>query len=1173
MRKFLLTLFAAVVATLSMAQDYPVVTSVDELNAQPEGTTVLFRDLRTVTVEEDNGWYVSETICLEDGVTEVTGNVYPVPVCFTAVGKLVTGTDYNGEAYREFEVEKVEYVSEFATLGAMMNYASSSSNYDIMLNSKVVKANSGSAIVTHVIDNYVFFYTQVKGYYGMSNVYGLMVCEDTSDTWTYFVGAELVSPEGWRGFFTPTYKEYNDDYDVVAHKGGNFKLASGLYLYAYNWEPYTIAYEATDFESVVEGYVQEAQPVRFAPGGTFVEKDGKIYYEITIQVEKYDYDTWEIYYENVDISIECAAPAYVGLADRVGQKCDEYICGVWDYSNIGNTDRLLINEFLSSETEFYNIGDFLSYYGGSVYEEEIPAVFDTPLTVTYVLDDGSYKFIVMVQDETGALALNFSEALTYDDDGNPEADYAALKNIKPGDQIVGVKGFAQYETAQTAPNLTCAYTDWSADDYPTITFLPEVVSSGNAIKPNMTVTVNDLLNEYRDCQENGTMPKIANNVVRILDAQVLDTLDSWGYEKVKYLIQGTDTMELSNLWDKFGFQTYERNNIVGIADYYIVNSNYIYQLQPLSQENITDASLTPEVSTLDELVANEGTPVIVKNVDVERVAISSYETAYFIFAEVVTYGVELAGQFDLFGMYENGQFTVYDIMAVHSFATIDDINSYVADCDGDATVAYEVTSPAIVTHVVDNNVFIQYDGVGSYGQSLCKGNVLMGVTTAVKQGDLISGIKGISTPCVYYYDENYNPVVESGASFALAADATIEVLSIENEINYGQAYEYAQLGYNLADVQGGAVKITPVGELTAVDGRYYYTEIGFSYDEEWNEIPVEYTIEFISNTVDLATWIDADFSGNSIAGVLDYKNTSDETRFYVHGLVSNTIECENIAEVIEVGEKADYSMILALANNPVVTYVYKSDWSAGLMVQDETGAIFLSFNYASTLDGIKVGDKIAGAQGSASWGYGRSPALFCYDDNTGEDYPVTVVSSDNHVEPVLTTLADLAAEAAIYADWGYSNEWVNRLVKLQGVTYGMTTDSWGDEWPAIFQGEASLLVTRAFAEAFGVTEGQEFDLVGVVDNCRMNPHYIYTVMPRTKEDVAPASVEGIEAENNNIYLDANYNVVAPGAVAVALYDVNGRQVGTTSAAGLAEGVYVVRATYADGAVVAAKVVR
>ena len=153
MRKFLLTLFAAVVATLSMAQDYPVVTSVDELNAQPEGTTVLFRDLRTVTVEEDNGWYVSETICLEDGVTEVTGNVYPVPVCFTAVGKLVTGTDYDGNTYREFEVEKVEYVSEFADLGSMMNYASSSSNYDIMLNSAAHGAEKTAEIICMLAQN------------------------------------------------------------------------------------------------------------------------------------------------------------------------------------------------------------------------------------------------------------------------------------------------------------------------------------------------------------------------------------------------------------------------------------------------------------------------------------------------------------------------------------------------------------------------------------------------------------------------------------------------------------------------------------------------------------------------------------------------------------------------------------------------------------------------------------------------------------------------------------------------------------------------------------------------------------------------------------------------------------------------------------------------------------
>ena len=176
MRKFLLTLFAAVVATLSMAQDYPEVTSVEELNAHPDGTTVLFRDLRTIVVEEDFGYYVSETTCLEDGVTEITGNVYPIPTCFTAVGRLVKGTDYEGNEYREFEVEKVEYVSEFETLGDLMNYAANESNREIMLNSKIVKALTGTATITHVSGNNVFFYTTVQGYYGSSNIYGSSRC-------------------------------------------------------------------------------------------------------------------------------------------------------------------------------------------------------------------------------------------------------------------------------------------------------------------------------------------------------------------------------------------------------------------------------------------------------------------------------------------------------------------------------------------------------------------------------------------------------------------------------------------------------------------------------------------------------------------------------------------------------------------------------------------------------------------------------------------------------------------------------------------------------------------------------------------------------------------------------------------------------------------------------------
>ena len=137
----------------------------------------------------------------------------------------------------------------------------------------------------------------------------------------------------------------------------------------------------------------------------------------------------------------------------------------------------------------------------------------------------------------------------------------------------------------------------------------------------------------------------------------------------------------------------------------------------------------------------------------------------------------------------------------------------------------------------------------------------------------------------------------------------------------------------------------------------------------------------------------------------------------------------------------------------------------------------------------------------------------------------------------------------------------------------MGVDAYGEEWPCLTQGEDVLFVVKNFAELFAVEEGQTFDMIGVVDYRRMNLSNLFTIQPRSAADFTAAAVEGVEVANGGIYLDAAYQVVAPGAVAVAIYDVNGRQVGTTDAAGLAEGVYVVRATYADGAVVAAKVVR
>ena len=163
MKKFLLTLATAFIAAFAMAQEYPVVTSVEELASYPDNTMVLFENLETVVVEKDMGYYVQTDYCLSDGTTIIGGNVYPVPAKFTAVGYLHTAKDWEGATYREFYVEEVKYVTTFATLGDLITFASSRSNYDIMMNSKRVKAESGNVFVTHVLGDYIFYYTVVKG--------------------------------------------------------------------------------------------------------------------------------------------------------------------------------------------------------------------------------------------------------------------------------------------------------------------------------------------------------------------------------------------------------------------------------------------------------------------------------------------------------------------------------------------------------------------------------------------------------------------------------------------------------------------------------------------------------------------------------------------------------------------------------------------------------------------------------------------------------------------------------------------------------------------------------------------------------------------------------------------------------------------------------------------------
>lgn len=1174
MKKFLLTLATVFAAFGAFAAEYPVVTSVEELATYSDSTMVLFENIEVTVVKQDMGYYVQETPCLSDGTTQIGGNVWPVPAGFTAVGFVHTAENWDGTTYREFYVDSLCTVNKFASLGDLLRFASMDDYIDVLKRSTNVVAESGTAIITSVYEDYAFYYTMVtQGYYTQA-MYGVLKYADAGEY--MIIGDEITAYGGFKGSVVPTEAVYDEDWNLVSFKGGHYAIDPDVYLYAINWEgAINIQYSPVSAGDFEEGYVGEAQAVRVPAGGTFVEKEGKYYYELEVTAEQYvDGQGWVDVTSTKSVQV---ASAYIDLAQYVGKTSEDYLIGVCDKCNIGDETRFLINGFLSPVAEYDRVKDFLAK--GEQYEEEILTAFVNPLLVTYVYKD-DYKFIVMVRDESGALAIDFSEAVG-------TADEEALAAIKAGDMITGVKGYPQFYASNSSPVIMGATYVYSSGE--TLAFVPTVESSGNDVKATMTVTVGDMIREWLDCQEKGTMPEIANNVVTLLDVQVVDTVDKWDND-ITYMIQGTDTMELSSLWDadRFNFQTYERNNIVGIADFCRINSNYIYSFLPLSQEHIKDASLIAEVTTLEELQANEGTPVIYRGAEVELINEGYYSSFYMCDGQVAV-DIPVAGKFDLKGVYQEGNFTVSSIEKVYGFTTINDLDNYVLYVNPDAAgEAFEILDPMPVAQVDGENVFVYFNGVNSRGGSQRFGTVLQGVKAAVKMGDMIQGVKGVSHACNYYMDDNYDYIVDRGAYFEVAEDANITVVSSDNAISYSQATTVMYLVYQGYSYGATPIKLAAGATIIERDGKYFGQEKSEKWypnpddpDGDWLSTEVVYELELVSTTVDLSKYVGTP-TEDVLCGVLNYKNTTaDAAVYYVHSAQSIYLNYDNIAALIAAGgDNADF--VSTLTNKVVVSYIHDSGWDKSMFVQDETGALYITFaDPYLTLEGVNVGDVIEGLKGMANWDSASGAAArMGAHDSQWYDYELNVVATGSEVTPVEVTVAELnAEEAKALNDFVTPTQYANRLVQISNVKITSGMDMYGEDWPCLVQGADTLWVPKKFAETWGLVADTEYTIVGIVDFRLLNYSNLYTITPRTASDVKDATgVVAVESLNNGIYLNAAKQVVADGAVKVAVYDLNGRTVATANAAtvdaeGLAQGVYVVRATYADGEVKAAKVVR
>lgn len=1178
MKKILLTLATAFVALFAMAEDYPVVTSVEELATYPDSTLVLFQNLEVTIVEKDMGYYTQEIPYLSDLTTQI-GGLHPMPASFTAVGFVHTASSWDNSTYREFQVDSLCSVHSFATLAELLNFGQNDDNRRAFLNSESVIAKSGTAIVSHIYNDYIFYYTLYENYGYTQPIYGVMSYPNAAEE--FQIGNELTGyVEGgvFKGKYTPPFTEYDSEWNLIDYKGGCFAISEECMMWPENFGV-SISYNSIALDELLQGYVTEAQTIRIPGGGNFTEEEGRYYYNTTYTAERYIEEEGGWVDIEIDAKIEVASNI-IDLSQYVGTTCEDFIAGVWDRRNTGDTDRMLITEFISKVAKYQDIETFLRK--GEQYEEEILTSFEVPLLVTYVYDDAKYKFIMTVTDGTNSLALDFEDAIVFDNEGEPTADYAALRNIKPGDMISGIQGYAQFYFHSTGPKLLCSIYDY--DTRSATTFVPTVESSGNEVKALRTVTVAELIQEWENCQNGdiATYPTIANNVVSVIDVEIVETVNQWD-NSVTYMVQGTDSMEISNLWgeDKMNFQLYERNNIVGIADFCLINTNYIYQLQPLSQEHITDASLIPEVENIEDLAEYAGVPVILKNAEITSVSDGRYTDYYLQDLETYANGLEACGKYDLKGIYETGEygntFTIVGVEKVHGFKGISDMDTYMTTYPDAAGQAYEVYGEVTVTYVDGENVFVQYMGTDNWGSAQLTGNLLMGVKATVKSGDIITGFKGISTPADAGHDEDWNYYFNSGARFAVAEDANITVVSSDNAINYGQSVDLNYItDHNAGYYSANAIKLFGGGTITKENDAYYYT-VTFVDEKEGSSRTDK--IEVVSNMVNLDDYVDQTLAADVlILGVYDAGNTTDDARrFLIIDFASTILEYQNIAEFIEAGENYDNSLVSYFVNPVTVTYVYSGSYSTYLFVQDETGALRVDFYEAESVANLKVGDQITGLKGISSYSSWMNLFYLSAQDKNWNDYTfeasgtATPVAKEATIPALNQEFYD-ARNNGIPATLYSSN-----LIVLKNVSLTTTTNEYDEEVPCLVdEDNNTLIVPKTFAE--GYTTYEKMNITGIADYAGINPNSILTIHPRSQEDINDAlGVNGVQIEGG-IYLDAANQVVANGAVAVVVYDLNGRTVAAADAAtvdanGLAQGVYVVRATYTDGNIATAKVVR
>lgn len=527
---FLKSLFIAIVlsiTTLMYAQDEPTipeVTTMEEViaalgdNDQTVGVRVHFKNLEPVFVVKS---LFTETY-MPDGTTLLKIRT-ACPSKFDAIGRYYYNNDTeSGTIGFKFEVEEVTAIYAFHDL-----YYLAGSNI------KTPVEITKPVVVSAVDNNNVFVQYQD---FNKNNRGDLLIIEGEH---SLQIGDQITG-------FTASLNSARID-SVITEKDTTVTMIRNTYFNVNATtlgsvtNNNTIKYEAVT--SLNNLNLRAAKAIQLPTNGTIVKEGEKYFYKVGVS------------------SIEVKSNS-INLDSYIGNPISEMVRGVVDYYNSAeNTFNVIITEIKALDTNYATIAEWIEAAQSGITTGSLKNPVNVTLSVY-----ASYKSFVFIQDETGAICLNFGD---YKE--NP---------IKTGDVIKGIKGNLKYINASNA--IIAPIIEIAKENAPTYVENIEVLESNVVVKP-IDVTIAEL-NADEDAIANGEMPKFANHLVRLNGVKKAKNF----YGKTYYLVQDDDTLSfnqstLQKVWSKLDTL---QMTIIGVIDYKTINTSDLYSIYPRSVEDV-----------------------------------------------------------------------------------------------------------------------------------------------------------------------------------------------------------------------------------------------------------------------------------------------------------------------------------------------------------------------------------------------------------------------------------------------------------------------------------------------------------------------------------------------------------------------------------------------------------